>query len=361
LVLKLLPSDFKADVEKGGGVVLDPMFVGSVDYRKQPYERYPKPRGVKVFDSLEYKKSLREADLSTLDGITNYILKITVGNDDYPVTEQTQLETVAQLFNTTSKSFDVVWNHTLQVEKIVSPEIEAVLGQDKYAQVNEDISGGLAFSRALVDGTTSVNQGEAALIVKSVIEEVNYARRQVEIWIYNEYRQIAEAMGFDRFPRVRWDNTILRDIILYMSTISSLVDRRMLSYETALEQLGFDYSNEFNNMENELPSVMDGILGIVGSPFQQAKTQPTQNAPTGTPSKGRPTGQVPKTKQPSTNTKTKTTPPKQTPSQQPGASPQAADISIKTLISNAAEIMDEDQFKVFLEGFLKEFRGANSE
>lgn len=361
LILKLLPSDFKKSVTEGGGVVLDPLFVGSIDYRKQPYERYPKPRGVKVFDSLEYKNSLREADLSTLDGISNYILKITVGNDEYPVTDQTQLATVAQLFNTTSKSFDVVWNHTLEVEKIVSPEIEAVLGQDKYAQVNEDISGGLAMSRALVDGTTNVNQGEAALLVKTVIEEINYARRQVEHWIYNEYRQIAEAMGFDRFPKVRWDNTVLRDIILYMSTIAQLVDRRMMSYETALEQLGFDYKNEFNNMENELPSVLEGVLGILGSPFQQSKTQPTQKAPTGTPSNGRPTGQVPKKKQPSNNTKNKTKVPNQSPSNQPSGSPQAADINIKALISNAAEIMDEEQFRSFLEGFLKELRNANSE
>lgn len=354
LILKLLPSDFKADVEKGGGVVLDPLFVGDIDYRKQPYERYPKPRGVKVFDSLEYKNSLREADLSTLDGISNYILKITVGTDAYPATDQTQLEAVAQLFNTTSKSFDVVWNHTLEVEKIVSPEIEAILGQDKYAQVNEDISGGLAFSRALVDGITNVQQAEAGLIVKTVIEEVNYARRQVERWIYNEYKQIAEAMGFDRFPKVRWDNTVLRDMILYMSTISQLVDRRMLSYETALEQLGFDYGNEFNNMEKELPSVLDGVLGILGSPFQQSKTQPTQKAPTGTPSNGRPTGQVPKKKQPSTDPSTKTKVTKKSPSQ-------AADINIKTIIANAAEIMDEDQFRTFLEGFSEELRDAHSE
>jgi len=365
LILKLLPSEFKSGITSGAGIVLDPMFVGAVDYRKQPYERYPKPRGVKVFDSLEYKNSLREADLSTLDGITNYILKITVGNDTYPVTDATQLEAVAQIFNTTSKSFDVVYNHTLVVEKIVSPEIEAVLGQDKYKQVNEDISGGLAFTRALVDGTTNVNTSEAGLITKSVIEEVSYARRQVEQWIYTEYGYVAEAMGFDRFPKVRWDNTVLRDIILYMSTISQLVDRRMLSYETALEQLGFDYSNEFNNMDKELPSVLDGVLGILGSPFQQkgggvGGQQLVQNSPTGTPSAGRPKGQVPKKKQPSTNVTKKTKVPNQSPSNQPAATTQAADISIKTVISNAAEIMTEEQFKSFLDGFLNELRNANS-
>jgi len=350
-IIKLLPSDFKKSVEEGGGIVLDPIFTGEIDYRKQPYERYAKPRGIKAFDSLEYKNSLREADLSTLDGITNYILKITIGNDQFPACEQAQLEAVAELFNTPSKSFDVVWNHTLQVEKIVSPEIESVLGQDKYKQVNEDISGALAMSRALIDGVTNVNEGEAGLLVKTLTEEIHYARTQVERWIYHEYAQIAEAAGFDRFPKVRWDNAVLRDIILYMSTISSLVDRRMLSYETALEELGFDYPNEFNNMKKELPSVKQGILGIVGSPFQKSATQPG-GAPNGTPSQGRPTGQVPKKKQPNTNPQSKTKVPNQSPSNQPGTGPATASFTKKDLISYAVENMTEEQFDAFLAGFL---------
>lgn len=350
LILKLLPSDFKKDAEGTGGIELDPMFVGSVDYRKQPYERYAKPRGIKVFESLEYKKSLRQADLSTLDGISNYILKITIGNDEYPCTDQTQLDTVAKLFNTPSKSFDVVWNHTLEIEKIVSPEIEAVLGQDKYKQVNEDISGGLALSRALVDGITNVNQGEASLIIKSVIEEVHYARRQVERWIYKEYQQIAEAAGFDRFPRVRWDNTVLKDIILYMATISQLVDRRMLSYETALEELGFDFPNELNNMQEELPMVLDGTFGIVGSPFQKAKmgVQDTQNAPEGTPSGGRPKGQPAKKKQPNSDPNAKTKVPNQAPSNQP-----AANAGVEQILSYAKAVMTEEQYELFTRGFIE--------
>jgi len=342
-IIKLLPSDFKTAVVEGGGIPLDPMYVGMVDYRKMPYERYARPRGIKAFDSLDYKKALRQADLSTLDGISNYILKITVGNDEFPVTDQAQLETVAKLFDTPSKSFDVVWNHTLSVEKIVSPEIGEILGQDKYAQVNEDITGAIGMSRALIDGATNVNVAEAGLIVRTVIEEINYARRQVTRWIYEEYRQIANAVGFDRVPRVRWDTTVLRDVILYMSTIAQLVDRRMLSYQTALEQLGFNYPNEFNNMQNELPSVLKGILGIVGSPFQQAK-QP-QGAPKRTPSTGRPVAQPAKTKQPSTQPQKKTKVQKKSPSQQPGQKP-AAEASVKLI--DMVKDMDQDEFDLFV-------------
>jgi len=346
-IIKLLPSDFKKSVEEGGGIDLPSEYVGSVDYRKMPYERYPRPRGVKAFEAIEYKNALRQADLSTLDGITNYILKITVGNDEFPVTEQSQLTAVANLFDTTSKSFDVVWNHTLNIEKIVSPEIEAVLGQDKYLQVNQDITGAIAMSRALIDGTGDIDQAEAALLARTISEEVWYARSQVERWIYNEYREIAESQGFDRFPKVRWDNTVLKDIILYMSTISQLVDRRMISYRTATEQLGFEFDNEFSNMELELPSVLDGTLGIVGSPFQKSSDgiQPTQKAPVGTPSAGRPKGKVAKPKSKETKVSKTTKVPNQSPSNQPNN--QAASI-----LREAAKIMTDEQFESFTEGFL---------
>ncbi len=295
-LIKALPADLKSAAEQGGEFLLDSRMVGSITYKKMPYERYAKPRIFRLFDTLDYKKALRDADMSTLDGISNYILKITIGNDDFPVVSQEELEAVSALFNTSSKSFDVIWNHTLKVEKIVSPEIGDILGQDKYEQVNDDMTAGLAISKALIDGTGDLSVSSANLVVKGLQEEIEYAREQVTRWIYREYQQIAEAMGFDRFPKVRWDEGVLKDTIMYMNILSQLVDRRMLSYNTALEALGFDYDNELNNMEEEFDLVDKGIFGIIGSPWQQAKVQPGQRAPVGTPSSGRPTAKPAKKK-----------------------------------------------------------------
>lgn len=301
-LIKTLPADIKKSAEEGGDILLDSRLVGRINYRKQPYEKYSRPKTTRVFDAIEYKNSLRQADLSTLDGISNYILKITIGSDEYPVTQQAELEAVAQLFNTPSKSFDVVWNHTLQIEKIVSPEIESILGIDKYEQVNNDLTFGLGVSRGFIDGAdVDVSSSEAALITKGMMEEISYARRQVTRWIENEYRLIAEAVGFETFPKIRWDEGVLKDTILYMSTLAQLVDRRMLSYQTALEALGFDYPNELENMTIEKPLVEDGTFGILGSPWQQTGVQPGQNAPKGTPSGGRPKAKPAKKKTPVTN------------------------------------------------------------
>ncbi len=347
MLIKSLPSDLKAAAEKGGEYQLDSRLVGHITYRKQPYERYAKPRATKVFDSIEYKNALRQADLSTLDGISNYILKITIGNDEYPVVSQAELESVAQLFNTPSKSFDVVWNHTLEIEKIVSPEIDKILGQGKYDQVNDDLSTGLAISRSLIDGGGDMNAAEVDLLTKGLTEEINYARRQVTRWIYREYQQIAEAMGFERFPKVRWDDGILLDTILYMNTLAQLVDRRMLSYRTSLEALGFDYPNELRNMEEEMPLVEDGTFGILGSPWQQAKSLGVGKqapVPKGTPSSGPKKGT-----QKMTDPKTKTKPKKSevSPNQQKKnlQVKQAASIDMSMVID-----MVPSEYAIFLDG-----------
>jgi hypothetical protein len=132
----------------------------------------------------------------------------------------------------------------------------------------------------------------------------------------------------------------------------------MLSYQTALETLGFQYQNELENMQNELSLVEDGIFGILGSPFQQTATtgvQPTQKAPTGTPSSGRPKGQ--------TNTKTKNT----NPSQQPGSKTtkpkktasldnikKMTKLECDAFLAGAKEVLTGEEYIEFVEQVLKE-------
>jgi len=299
-IIDNLPAKFKKAVLKNDDIPLDPDLIGEVDYRRMPYERYPLPRASRAFEAVEFKDELRKADYSTLDGITNYVLLIRVGNDNHPVKKQDTLERVSELFDTVSKSYKVVWNHTLDVEKITSPEIGEILGQQKYLQVNGDITGGIGMIRALIDGTGESSPAVTQLAVKSTIEEINYARRQVSRWIYKEYREVAKVMGFDRIPKVRFDDMALRDEIQMMTIVQGMIDRRIISYRTGQKKLGFDPDTELAQMKEEKALVEDGTLGLVGSPFQQsAGRQATQGTPRGTPSEGRPRGRPAKTPSPS--------------------------------------------------------------
>ena len=306
-ILKKLPAKMKTAIKKEQDIPLEPELVGKVDYRTQPYEVYPIPRGVRAFTSMEYKRDLRRADSSTLDGITNYILLITVGNDQNPVKSTDTLEEVASMFDTPAKAFDVVYNHTLNVKKIVSPEIGDILGQDKYKQVNEDITGSWGVIRAAIDGVGDYNSSAVEVAIKSLEQEVYYARRKVQRWIYNEYMAVATAMGFDRYPKVRFDKMILKNELQMFTVIQGLIDRRLISYQAGLEMLGFDYETILSQLREEAPLVLAGILGIIGSPYNQKATpnafnmenvQDVQGTPKGTPSEGRPKGKVAPTPKP---------------------------------------------------------------
>lgn len=307
MIIKNLPTDFKKAALEGKDLVLDPSLVGEVDYRRQPYERYPFPKGMRAFESYDYKDALKKADSSTLDGISNYLLVVTIGNDMYPVKKQDRLEAVAEMFNTPSKAFNVVWDHTLNVKRVEPSNVGDILGHTKYLQVNEDISGSFAVIRSLLDGRGDSSKEHVKIAVQAVREEIQYVRKQVVRWIYREYRDVAEAMGFQQFPKVRFNNMILKDEILMMNVIQGMIDRRIISYRSGHEMLGLDYDTILHELHSERDYVLDGTLGIIGSPYNPKATpfapqdniQDTQRAPKGSPSEGRPKGKPAKTPAPS--------------------------------------------------------------
>jgi hypothetical protein len=310
-ILDNLPPEIKAAIKNGTDVELDPAYVGAIDNRRMPYEKYAINPMVRALEAVEYKESLREADYSTIDGITSEILVVTVGDKDFPVQDEDELQTVSDLFNSAQKSYAVIWNHTLKVERVPIENIEQIFGTKKFEQAELDISGSMRVPRALLDGVMIGNSSKdsLSLSIKSLSALITYARRQVTRWIYKEYDQISQSYGFDRYPSVRWDTYVLKDELAIKTLIMGLVDRRVISYETAIKWLGFDPAYEKKMLKKEAPSVEGGDFGIIGSPYQKgggtdgggSNVQPTQKAPKGTPSSGRPSGQpAPKTPSPAT-------------------------------------------------------------
>jgi hypothetical protein len=307
-VLDNLPPEIKSAIKSGEDVELDPDCVGAIDNRRMPYEKYAINPMVRALEAVEYKEALREADYSTIDGITSEILVVTIGDKDFPVTDEEEIQAVADLFNTAQKSFGVFWNHTLSVKRLPIENIDQIFGAKKFEQAEVDISGSMRVPRALLDGVMigSTSKEALSLSVKSLTALINYARRQVTRWLYREYSLIAESYGFKRYPTVRWDTFVLKDELAIKTLLMGIVDRRIASYETVLKLLGFDPGYEKKMMKKEKQSVVDGDIGIIGSPYQKSAggggdVQPTQKTPSGTPSEGRPKGQPsPKTPAPAT-------------------------------------------------------------
>ena len=228
-ILDNLPPEIKSAIKKGEDVELDPEYVGNIDNRRMPYEKYAINPMVRALEAVEYKESLREADYSTIDGITSEILVVTIGDKDFPVTDEEELQAVSELFNTAQKAYTVVWNHTLKVERIPVENIDQIFGAKKFEQAEMDISGSMRVPRALLDGVMIGNTSKEALSlsIKSLTALINYARRQVTRWLYREYAIISEAYGFDRYPTVRWDTFVLKDELAIKTLLQGLADRKI--------------------------------------------------------------------------------------------------------------------------------------
>jgi hypothetical protein len=268
--IKLLPSKLRAAIENDEDYTFDDSEISTIFLRKEDFEGYSKPKGARAFDSFDYKDELKRADFATVDGIYNYILKVTVGDKDNPVTDPQILENLAEAFNTPQKAFTIVWNHTLDIEKITSSEVGAILGKAKYEPVESDITAALGITRALIDGAPIT--GDAAnLSVKAIKSEIRCAREQIEAWIYAQYRIIAKAAAFTTFPYVRWKEEVIStdsDAVTRASMLQAL-DRKALSIQTYMREVGLDYDTEVQRMTDEFPLIQDDILRA-GSPFQKA-------------------------------------------------------------------------------------------
>jgi hypothetical protein len=279
--MNLIPDDMKKALRSGKGLMpLDPNLYTRITRKKQPYERYATPFLERVFEPIMYKQKLRMMDMSTIEGLINQLVTVTIGNDEYPADDD-DLEAIAQLFQTPSKSYTVFWNHTLQVQ-FHKPEGLDTLTQDKYKQVNDDILAGLGVSRVLIDGQGS-NFSTAWVSILSLIERLDNTRHKVVQWLEDEYKHVADENGFKVVPKVQFNKMNLREDNYIRDVLLAMYDRGLLDEEDILKETGRDYESIIETKKrNEKNSK---LFFPPEQPFQGGQTGPNSGKPTGQPQK----------------------------------------------------------------------------
>lgn len=236
---------------------------------RMPYEPYGHVLMERAFAALHEKNKLRQMDMSMTNSVMNQIIKVTIGNDQFPA-GPAQLNKITKMLLNVSKSQTIVWNHTLQIE-VIRPDIK-VLEYSKYERVNEDIRNAFGISEVL-SGSGKGTYSNGMISLKRFITNLIEARRNIAKWISSEYADIAEAMEFDTYPKPVFNPLSLTDEIAEKQIIQGLVDRGVISYESAQIRLGYNPVIEEENMKREKPLKDDGILGLTAIPGQQPKDE----------------------------------------------------------------------------------------
>lgn len=235
---------------------------------RQPYESYGSILMERAFNAIYEKNKMRQIDLDTMNSSLNQIIKVTVGSDEFPATPR-QLKAVAQAFQNVGKSQIIFWNHTLKVEAIKNET--KLIDEARYARVDADIRNAFGISEILLGGGGSkTNFATSYLSLKAFLTNLIDARKTVLRWLDLQYKDIAESVGFSSYPKPTFNMLSLTDEIAEKQIVMQLVDRGIISYETAQSTLGFDPKIELERRRREIPLVSEGVLGFIGSPYHQA-------------------------------------------------------------------------------------------
>ncbi len=220
---------------------------------------YPTPYLMPVLESLNYKRNLRKMDYSIASRVISAIQLFTLGDKDFPLTEddEYQLTDLKNQINwrgqegNIERVFQLFGNHTLKIEWIY-PDTRALLDNNKYKAVDQDILFGLGFPRILLSGETersATSNAEFAMFSPS--ESIKAMRKELLPFLNKLYADIAKRNNFDVYPRADFGNIRLYDVEKMANVAKDMYEKGVISRTSYLNTIGHTFDDEVFNMIRE--------------------------------------------------------------------------------------------------------------
>lgn len=282
---------FVEQIRKGSDVVritdIDPIL-----RKEKSNSPYPTPLLYNALEALVFKQQLRRMDFAVASRVINAILLVKEGNDNYPLTEETR-ENLDELQNQImarqgnprlqERLFMLFSNHTSTLEWI-TPDVQAMLDQEKYKQTNEELNEALGFAKILVTGESRyANASEVSTwAIQPQMEQLRMAFRE---WLLDLYDEATELNNFRNTPEPNWKPIRLQDIIKTAAVFQAAFTEGNVSRTSRSESIGLDFETETELMRDE-KELMDGLDAFPAMPY----SPPPPMVGGATKPKGRPTG-----------------------------------------------------------------------
>lgn len=216
---------------------------------KPDHEPFPEVRLESVFELLDLKGQLRQADRAVLIGAAKFIVLITKGSDKDPGT-QAEVDALKANAHQIAQVPVMVGDARLKVE-IITPKTDFTLDRDKWATIDTRL-----FARAwgtfVPTGTDQEDPVKLGLVIGSGLEANRAMQAQtIEDWLFQQIRdrnpEMEERAELDVLPqqiRLTFDND-------YAALVMQARERRDVSRQTYLQVLKIDQQREAINLERE--------------------------------------------------------------------------------------------------------------
>lgn len=286
--------EFIADVQDGKKEILleNDLIVRRRVLTDSPY---PTPYLYGSLEAMKHKRNLRRMDYSIASRVITAIMLVKMGDKDFPITEEDQrdgndpfqyIKDQMAWKNSSQRNieriFQIFANHTLSIEWIF-PNVEALLNDAKYKEVNQDIFFGLGFPRILTTGETERTQtSDPALATISPTETMKNMQEKILYIIKGIVREVAKSNGLKSTPIVRFDTINLHAYRDFVEAITKVYNTANLSRTEYSKIFGYNWEDEVNKRADEDKLMKELQVGeFAPQPFspqpQNNQQNPQQN------------------------------------------------------------------------------------
>tara|TARA_A100001201_G_scaffold26939_1_gene29720 strand:- start:11736 stop:13697 length:1962 start_codon:yes stop_codon:yes gene_type:complete len=210
---------------------LDPRRLLFSFYKKQDYEPFAIPFGFPVLQDINAKLELKKMDQAICRTVENVILLITMGAEpEKGGVNANNMKAMQSLFKNESVGRVLVADYTTKAEFII-PELNLVLGPEKYQILNEDIKQGLQ-NIVIGEEKYSSTQVKAEIF----IDRLKEARHGfINDFLQREIKRVAKELGFRSYPNVRMKDIDMRDESQLMKVATRLMELGILTPQQGMD------------------------------------------------------------------------------------------------------------------------------
>jgi hypothetical protein len=252
-ILNGLPESVRKDINNGAyyqnglKIKLDPQKIIFSFYKKQDYEPFAIPFGYPVLEDINAKMELKKMDQAITRTVENVILLITMGAEpDKGGINQKNLIAMQGLFKNESVGRVLVSDYTTKADFII-PDLNKVLGPEKYKVLNEDIKQGLQ-NIVVGEEKYSATEVKAEIFLERLKESRNAFLND---FLQPEIKRIAKALGLRKYPTVKFRDIDIRDKTQLMRVTTRLMELGIITPQQGIEMF---HTGEFPKAEDIAPS-----------------------------------------------------------------------------------------------------------
>ena len=217
----------------GVKIELDPEKIIYSFYKKQDYEPFAIPFGFPVLDDINWKLELKKIDQAICRTVENVILLITMGAEpDKGGINPNNLKAMQQLFQNESVGRALIADYTTKAQFVI-PDLNKVLGAEKYKIVNEDIKEGL--QNVIVGSEKFSNtQVKAEIFLERLKESRNSFLND---FLQPQIKEVCRNMGLKSYPTAKFEEIDIKDEVQFQRVITRLLEIGILTPEQGIKSM----------------------------------------------------------------------------------------------------------------------------